>query len=79
MKLKKLKMPEDKPAADMESMEGMEELSAMEDEESEDMEAPASSALEAVSDEELMAEMKKRGLMSQMEEPSADVSSEMMS
>jgi len=81
-KLKK-KMPEKKgeemegmemEGADMEAVaeEADAEAEPMEQEMSEESlameEAPAAPELEAISDEELMAELKKRGLMSQMEE-----------
>jgi hypothetical protein len=82
-KLKKMKMPE-KKGMEKDEMEGMEMASEsgeemdmeempMEEESmgeemaSEEMPAPASD-LEMVSDDDLMAELKKRGLMSQLDE-----------
>jgi len=79
-KLKKMKMPE-KKGEEMEGMEDSPELAAQEEEMGMDldgdMEAGESAEhqakvlgqdLEALSDEELMAELKKRGLMSKLGE-----------
>lgn len=75
-KLKKMKMPE-KKGEDLSGMEEMDSMELSEEAPSEEMpedmaipseEAPASPELDALSDEELMAEIKKRGLMSQLGE-----------
>jgi hypothetical protein len=80
-KLKKLKMPESKKP-EMEMMEELMAGEEMEGEEEEmpeeemgmdlaeemDIEPVASAELSSLSDEELMAELKKRGLMGDLEE-----------
>lgn len=81
MKLKKLKMPP-REEMDMSELEFSKEESpeyeaeeAMEGEEKE--EAPeAMSELESVSDEDLLAEVKKRGLLSQLESETSEESAE---
>ncbi len=71
-KLKKIQMPQsDKFSLDeLLSSEGEEKSEEGQESESPEMEPSEgpSSPLEQVSDDELMAEMKKRGLMSEMDE-----------
>jgi hypothetical protein len=84
--LKKLKMPKpkslDTSELDMEEMpeetpsEEMGEGEAEQSSEDEGMEKHVGPELKAVSDEDLLAEVKKRGLMSQLESETGEESAE---
>lgn len=79
-KLKKLSMPEDSKKPDLAELELDEQVSEaseaepeMAADELESMELEESNpALEQLSDDELLAEIKKRGLMSDLEAPSEE-------
>jgi len=78
--LKKMKMPKPKQIA-LDEMEMGDETNdemadEMADEEMEREEGEEESELSALSDEELLAEVKKRGLMSQLEEEEGEEAAE---
>jgi len=84
MKLKKLSMPKPKEfdLGEMDSAEESPEYEASESPEEEGAESPEEEAsehpgeLEKVSDDDLLAEVKKRGLMSQLEKETGEESAE---
>ena len=82
--LKKLKMPKPKEMeldeldlpSDEESSEAPEALEEAEGEEMAEESAEEAGELEAISDEDLLAEVKKRGLLSQMDKEMGEESAE---